>query len=106
MEAGTATGTLTPDVSKILGSPELANNSTRRRVSPACRPPRRRRAVGDGRADGRAAEGSSTPRSMLAPEQRTQVESYAKGIFPKLAEDPNQLDAFGSEAVEADQRRS
>ena len=37
---------------------------------------------------------------MLAPEQRSQVESYAKGIYPKLAEDPNQLDAFGSEAVE------
>jgi uncharacterized protein YaaN involved in tellurite resistance len=37
---------------------------------------------------------------MLAPEQRSQVESYAKGIFPKLAEDPNQLDAFGGEAVE------
>ena len=37
---------------------------------------------------------------MLAPEQRSEVESYAKGIFPKLAADPNQLDAFGSDAVD------
>jgi uncharacterized protein YaaN involved in tellurite resistance len=100
MEAGTTTGTLTPDVSKILGSPELANQlDTKEGLAPLPAAPTTT-------AVGAVAKAGEAPkqldcRDMLAPEQRSQVETYAKGIYPKLVADPNQLDSFGSEAVDA-----
>src|SRR5262249_19558090 len=99
MEAGTATGTLTPDVSKILGSPELANQLDAKEGLAALP------AAPTTAAVGAVAQSGEPPkqldcREMLAPEQRSQVESYAKGIYPKVAADPNQLDSCGSEAVD------
>ena len=99
MEAGTATGTLTPDVSKILRSPELASKLDVKEGLAGLP------AAPTTTAVGAVAQTGEPPRqldcrSMLASEQRSQVEGYAKGIFPKLSDDPNQLDAFGSEAVE------
>jgi uncharacterized protein YaaN involved in tellurite resistance len=100
MEAGTATGTLTPDVSKILGSPELANQlDTKEGLAPLPAAPTTT-AVGAVAQTGEAPKQLDC-RDMLAPEQRSQVESYAKGIYPKLVADPNQLDSFGSESVDA-----
>jgi len=100
MEAGTATGTLTPDVSKILGSTALANQLDAKEGLAGLPAAPTTTAVGQVAQTGEPPKQLDC-REMLAPEQRAQVEAYAKGIFPKLAEDPNQLDAFGSEAVEA-----
>src|SRR6516162_2373961 len=98
MEAGTATGTLTPDVSKILGSPELANQlDTKEGLAPLPAAPTTT-AVAAVAQTGEAPKELDC-RTMLAPEQLSQVEAYAKGIYPKLAADPNQLDDFGADAV-------
>jgi uncharacterized protein YaaN involved in tellurite resistance len=102
MEAG-STATLTPDVSSILGSPDLANKLDAKEGLSDLPPAPTTTALAT-QATSMAAAGSPPQqldcRSMLADAQRTQVENYAKGVFPKLAEDPNQLDAFGSEAVD------
>ena len=108
MEAGTmtntaaGTGTLTPDVSSILGT-DLTNQLDAKEGLAQLPPAPTTNALAT-QTTTMAAAGSPLQqldcRKMLAPEQLTQVEAYAKGIYPKLVADPNQLDAFGSEAVD------
>ena len=96
-------GTLTPDVSKILGSQDLANKLDAKEGLADLPAAPTINAVGG--APAAAIVVASPPktleaRAMLAQPQREQVEAYAKQVFPQLLADPNKLDAFGSEAVE------
>src|SRR5215813_128326 len=96
-------GTLTPDVSRILGSQELAKKLDAKEGLAELPPAPTINAVG-GEATTIAAAGSPPKtleaRAMLAQPQREQVEAYAKQVFPQLLADPNKLDSFGTEAVE------
>jgi uncharacterized protein YaaN involved in tellurite resistance len=98
----TTTGTLTPDVSSILGSADLAGKLDAKEGLGELPAAPTTNALA-GQAAELVAAGSPPKqldcRSMLAPDQRAQVEEYAKQVFPKLLADPNQLDAFGSDAV-------
>ena len=109
MEAGTSTapggtGTLTPDVSSILGSTDLANRLDAKEGLAAL-PPAPTTTVLATQTTTMAQAGSPPQqldcRKLLAPTQLAQVEAYAKELYPKLAADPNQLDAFGADAVDA-----
>jgi uncharacterized protein YaaN involved in tellurite resistance len=92
-------GTLTPDVGKILGSPDLANKLDAKEGLAALPPAPTTNALATVTAAGTPPK-TLEARTMLAEGQRAEVEAYAKQVFPKLVADPNQLDAFGSEAVE------
>src|SRR5262245_26129346 len=96
-------GTLTPDVSRILGSQDLANRLDRKEGLTDLPPAPTTSAVG-GQATAMAVAGSPPraleARALLAQPQREEVEAYARQVFPKLLDDPNQLDALGSDAVE------
>jgi uncharacterized protein YaaN involved in tellurite resistance len=96
-------GTLTPDVSRILGSQDLANKLDAKEGLAGLPPAPTINAVG-GEATTIAAAGSAPKmleaRAMLAQPQREQVEAYARQLIPQLLADPNKLDAFGSESVE------
>src|SRR5262249_52546339 len=89
--------------SKILGSQDLANKLDRKEGL-ADLPSAPTTSAFGGQASAMAAAGSPPraleARAMLAQPQREEGEAYARQGFPKLPDDPNQLAAFGSDAVE------
>ena len=99
-----ATGTLTPDVSSILGSPDLANKLDAKeglQDLPAAPTTTALATQAPAMAQAGSPPSQLDCRSMLGADQQSQVKAYAQQVFPKLAADPNQLDAFGNDAVEA-----